>query len=298
MQSGFITVETGRGSYVCRLRGRLKQARQTGDITGLGDQVEISPQLDGSAMIEKVLPRSRALVRMAPMPKGEFRQVLMANPDQILLIFACANPPPHLRMLDRFLVICEKQGVPALVVANKVDLVGQTAAQAVFEHYRPLGYPVIYTSAKDGAGIAELGAALAGKLSAFSGPSGVGKSSLLNALQPGLGLAVKDVSGLTSKGQHTTVSRQLYPLEGGGYVADMPGIRALKLWDTEPEELDGYFPELRSLVEYCQYNDCTHRFEKGCAVRQAVRDGQVHLERYRSYLHLRYTDVEEVEIGP
>jgi ribosome biogenesis GTPase / thiamine phosphate phosphatase len=124
----------------------------------------------------------------------------------------------------------------------------------------------------------------------------VGKSSLLNSLQPGLGLVVKDVSGLTSKGQHTTVSRQLYPLEGGGYVADMPGIRALKLWDTEPEELDGYFPELRPLVEHCQYNDCTHRFEKGCAVRQAVRDGQVHLERYRSYLRLRYGDVDEVEI--
>jgi ribosome biogenesis GTPase len=296
--SGFFTVETGEGDFVCRLRGRLKQGRQDGDIAALGDRVEISVQSAGSGMIEKVLPRERALVRLDPMPRGVYRQILAANTDQVLLIFACADPLPHLRMLDRYLVICEKQEVPALIVANKVDLVGRPAAEALFAHYGPLGYPVIYTSVKQKTGLEELSALLEGKFSVFTGPSGVGKSSLLNAVQPGLGIAVNDVSGLTHKGRHTTVVRQMYKLEGGGYVADMPGMKALALWDTQPEEIDGYFPELRGLVEECQFNDCTHRREPGCAVRQAVADGRVHPDRYRSYLLLRYGEVEEISTTP
>ncbi len=294
LQSGFFTVETGEGDYVCRLRGRLKQGRQEGDIAAMGDRVEISVQSEGSGMIEKILPRDRALVRLDPMPRGVYRQILAANPDQVLLIFACADPRPHMRMLDRYLVISEKNDVPAVIVANKVDLVGQAAAEALFAHYRPIGYTVIYTSVKDKTGLEELSAAIAGKFSVFTGPSGVGKSSLLNAVQPGLGISVQDVSGQTHKGRHTTVVRQLYKLAGGGYVADMPGIKALALWDTHPEEIDGYFPELRTLVDQCQFNDCTHRREPGCAVRQAVAEGRVHLNRYNSYLLLRYGEVEEI----
>lgn len=290
--SGFYTVETGQGSITTRLRGRLKKDHPMGDIVALGDRVTVDPQPDGSGMIEAVEPRARALIRTAPTPRGEFQQVLLANPDQVVLIFACVRPSPHLRMLDRFLVICEKQEIPALIVANKVDLMGEEAARRIFGHYEPLGYPVLYTSAHTGMGVDALHEHLKGKLTAFTGPSGVGKSSLLNRIQPDLGLAVRDVSETTHKGRHTTTIRQLYPLADGGYVADTPGIKALALWDTQPEELDGYFPELRDLVHRCQFNDCTHTSEPGCAVRQAVADGAVHPERYQSYLRLRYGENE------
>ncbi|HWT80402.1 MAG TPA: ribosome small subunit-dependent GTPase A, partial [Candidatus Methylomirabilis sp.] len=287
-QSGFFTVATGQGRVICRLRGRLKQGRQRGDIAALGDRVEIRRLPDGSGVIDTVEPRKKALTRLAPTPQGEYQQVLIANPDQILLIFSCAQPAPHLRMLDRFLVIAEKENLLALVVANKVDLVGLERARQIFGHYEPLGYPVLYTSSKTRYGVDALHQRLSGLISAFTGPSGVGKSSLLNAVQPQLGLAVSDVSGATRKGRHTTVVREMYALAGGGYIADTPGIKALALWDTEPEELDGYFPELAQLVAQCQFSDCTHRSEPGCAVRQAVAEGKIHPERYQSYLRLRY----------
>jgi ribosome biogenesis GTPase len=205
-----------------------------------------------------------------------------------MLVFSCANPSPHFRMLDRFLVITEKEQLPALLVANKVDLVGIDTAKGMFAVYEQLGYPVIYTSAQSGLGVAELQGYLLGKCSALTGPSGVGKSSLLNSVQPGLGACVRDVSQTLTKGRHTTVVREMFALDGGGFVVDMPGLRSLSLWDTQPEELDGYFRELRPLVEHCQFNDCTHRSEPGCAVKAAVENGSVSSERYQSYLHLRY----------
>ncbi len=286
--SGFYTVQTEQGDLICRIRGRLKKGAGGSDLVALGDRVGIVPLADGSGIIEKVEPRCRALVRKAPSARGEYQQVLLANPDQLILVFACANPQPHLRMLDRFLVIAEQQGIPAVVVANKIDLVGLESAREKFDLYRPLGYPLHYASAKTGQGVDRLRDQLAGRLSALAGPSGVGKSSLLNAIQPELGLAEREVSALTSKGRHTTIIRQMFPLEAGGYVADMPGMRALALWDIEPEELDGYFPELRELVQHCQFNDCSHLNEPGCAVRAAVEQGRVHPARYDSYLRLRF----------
>ncbi|HZW04415.1 MAG TPA: ribosome small subunit-dependent GTPase A, partial [Anaerolineaceae bacterium] len=244
--------------------------------------------------IEAVEPRQRAFTRLAPTARGEYQQVLLANPDQMVLVFAAAQPEPRLRMLDRFLVIAERDHIPALIVVNKADLVGPEQAAAMFSVYPPLGYPVVVTAARTGYGIEELRQHLTGKLSALAGPSGVGKSSLLNAIQPELGLKVSAVSEATSKGRHTTVVRQLFPLAGGGFVADLPGMRQLALWDIEPEELDGYFPELRSLVKYCQYSDCTHLEEPGCAVIQAVQEGEVSEERYESYLRLRFGDELEV----
>ncbi len=286
-QSGFYTVETETGSFSCHLRGRLKQGKRLGDLVAVGDWVEISPQTGTTGMIEAVETRRRLLSRMAPTPQGEYQQIIIANPDQTVFIFACANPDPHLGMLDRFLVVAEKQGIPVLVVANKVDLVDIDQARSLFSRYEQLGYPLIYTSAKSGLGIPELIGKLRGKVSLFAGPSGVGKSSLLNSMQPGLGLAIRSVSQATAKGRHTTVVRQLFPLEGGGYVADTPGLKAMALWDIQPEELDGYFPELRGLVAGCQFSDCTHVHEPGCAVQAALRRGEVHPERYASYVRMR-----------
>jgi ribosome biogenesis GTPase len=286
-QSGFFTVQTGRGALTCRLRGRLKQGPLLGDIAAVGDRVQAAPLADGEGMIESVEARARALVRLDPRPKGVYQQVILANPDQVVFVFACANPAPHTRMLDRFLVIAEKQGIPAIIVANKLDLVEQAAAEAIFGYYPALGYPLFYVSARSGAGIERLRAQLAGKISALAGPSGVGKSSLLNALQPGLGLAVREVGAARDRGRHTTNVRQLFPLGDGGYVADTPGLRTLALWDTEPEELDGYFPEIAPLVAQCAFSDCSHRHEPGCAVRAAVETGRVRAERYESYLRLR-----------
>jgi len=296
-QSGFFSVETDSGTFTCQLRGRLKQGPRVGDIAALGDRVEISPQADGSGMIETVHPRVRALVRLDPRPQGIYQQVILANADQFVFVFACAHPAPRLRMLDRFLVIAEKERIPAVIVANKVDLVGMERARGIFEHYEPLGYGIIYTSVREVLGLDELRTALAGKLSGLAGPSGVGKSSLLNAIQPGLGQAVREVSDSMHKGRHTTVVRQLFPLEAGGlprgsggFVADTPGLRSIALWDTHPEELDAYFPELAPLVAACQFNDCTHLNEPGCAVRAALETGEVHPARYESYLRLRASE--------
>jgi ribosome biogenesis GTPase len=284
-QSGFFTVETGQGFIVSQLRGKLKQGRATGDIASIGDNVRITLLADGSGAIEEVETRKRAIVRLDPRPQGDYQQVLLANPDQAVFVFACAHPQPRLRMLDRFLVIAEKQTIPAVIIANKIDLVDD--AKKIFGLYETINYRVLYTSTKTGAGIEELKKTLAGKISAFAGPSGAGKSSLLNAMQPGLGLAVNEISRAMDKGKHTTVTRQLFPLEGSSYVADTPGWKSLALWDTEPEEIDGYFPELRELVQHCQFNDCTHTHEPGCAVRRALDEGKIHRERYESYLRLR-----------
>ena len=253
----------------------------------VGDWVQIEPIGAGKGMIEEIEPRQRMLVRSDPTPRGEYKQIIIANPDQAVFIFSCAKPAPHLGMLDRFLVIAERQAIPALIVANKVDLVGIDKAHEAFDHYPPLGYPVVYASVRESIGIDALQVHLQGKVSVFAGPSGVGKSSLLNAIQPGLGLEVRKVSAITGKGKHTTVVRQMFSLAGGGYVADTPGLKALALWDIAPEEIDGYFPELRSLVADCQFNDCTHRSEPGCAVRAAVTQGKLHPARYESYLRMR-----------
>lgn len=249
---------------------------------------------DGTGTIDAVRPRTSALSRTRTSARDRRRltedreQVLVANPDQVVFVFSIKKPAPSLRKLDRFLVVAEMNDLPAIVCVNKVDLVDDIAeARALFDVYARIGYRVIYTSARTGLGVDALRDALTGKISVLTGSSGVGKSSLLNAIQPGLGLAVREVSEATEKGVHTTRHAEMFPLHGGGYVADTPGIRGLALFDLAPEELDAYFREIAPLVAECQFSDCTHQHEPGCAVRQAVDDGRVSPERYDSYLRLR-----------
>ncbi len=293
-QSGFYTIDTPAGQLTCTLRGALKKGPRRGDVVALGDRVRLTPLEEGTGVIEEVLLRKRMLTRLAPRPSGTYQQIIIANPDQAIFVFSCANPAPRFGMLDRFLVISEKQGIPARIVANKTDLVGLDAAGEMFGLYEPLGYPVILTSALTGQGLEALRSCLAGKISVFTGPSGAGKSSLLNLLLPDVHLEAEEVSRATSKGRHTTVVRQLLPLPGGGYVADTPGLKALALWDITPEELDGYFPELRQLVAHCAFSDCTHIHEPDCSVREAVARGDVHPNRYQAYLRMR-SGQEELE---
>jgi len=289
-QSGFFVVATDHGEVKARLRGKLKQGPKTGDLVAIGDEVTVSSQPDGRHMIESIADRRSKLSRMAPSARGEYEQIIVANLDQAVFVFACADPVPRMRMLDRFLVIAEVQEIPAVIVANKVDLVGERAAAELFGHYPILGYPVIYTSAEDQQGIHELRKQLVGKLSVFAGPSGVGKSSLLNHVLPQANLEVREVSETTGKGMHTTVFRQLLPLAEGGFVADTPGLKALALWDIEPEELDGYFPELAARVPDCQFSNCSHIDEPGCAVLAALEAHEINPMRYESYVRLRFQD--------
>jgi len=293
-QSGFYDVETKEGVFVCQLRGRLKQGQKSGDIAAIGDWVKITVQETGEGMIEEVEPRHSMLYRMAPTPRGEYQQVIIANPDLAVFVFSIQEPEPRLRMLDRFLVIAEKERIDSLILVNKIDLSGRRQARDLFQRYEKIGYPVLYTSVPKKRGLRALKKRLIGVTSVFAGPSGSGKSSILNAIQPGLGLAVKEVSEATSKGKHTTVSRKLLPLEEGGYVADTPGLKALDLWDITPEEVDGYFREISKALKHCRFSDCTHTHEPGCAVIEAVKEKKIHPERYRSYLRMR--EVEEDKI--
>ena len=284
-RAGFYDVETEQGVITAKQRGRLRQAGLPGDAPTIGDRVELSLSEDGSASIEAIRPRQRVLSRRAPGRAAE--QILVANPDQSVFVFACADPDPNFRMLDRLLVVAERETLPAVICANKIDLVLRRSAKAEFGVYERIGYRVLYTSALTGQGVGALRRALSGKLSVMAGPSGAGKSSLLNKVQPGLGLRTEVVSQATGQGTHTTVARELLPLKAGGYVADTPGLKAVGLWDIEPEELDGYFREIAPLVEACAFSDCTHEHEPGCAVRAAVEAGTIDVGRYESYLRIR-----------
>lgn len=288
-QSGFFWVKTKEaGVLVCRLRGRLKKERQSSDIAVIGDVVEVTQVSPTVGAIEAVEPRRSKLARRAPGPRGVWREdVLVANVDQVLLVFACARPELSTRMLDRYLVLTEFSKLDAVIVANKVDLVGEERAHALFAVYEQIGYPVIYTSTKLQLGIAALRERLAGRISVVTGKSGVGKSSLLNAVQPGLGLATGEVSEFLNKGRHTTVVAELIPLDfADGYVADTPGIRELGLWRFPKDELDWCFREFRPFLGKCYFAGCTHVHEPDCAVREALEHGEICHERYDSYVRL------------
>jgi ribosome biogenesis GTPase len=294
-RSGFYTIATDDGELVeARLRGRVKKERQTSDLAVIGDRVVVERLADGTGAIASVEPRVRRFSRRQPGPRGTWREdVIVANPDLVAIVFSTDRPPPNPRLIDRFLVVAEYNEVPALIVANKVDL-DADAARAAFGPYQRIGYDVLFTSARAGIGIEELRGRLAGHLSIVTGPSGVGKSTLLNALQPGLQLATGEVSSVEEgKGKHTTTHAELLALEGpgGGYVADTPGIRELGLFEIPQSELAWCFLEFRPNLGGCAFNDCSHLHEPRCSLRAAVGAGRVSEERYDSYRRMLTGDL-------
>lgn len=300
-----VRVEDG-ATVDAALRGRLKRdlpepsRREEGDNERLklavGDEVLVEPDLRGGAWaICEILPRRSRLARRAP-GGAHGERIVAANVDQVVAVFAAAKPDPHPRMLDRFLVIAEANQLAARIIVNKIDLVGESAAHERFAAYERAGYPVHYTSTKRGDGLGAVRAMLGGRVSVFTGPSGVGKSSLLNALFPGLSLRIGEISESVNKGRHTTVGATMIPLpdEQGGYVVDTPGLREVGLWALSPDHVDACFPELRPFIPLCRFADCTHIAEPDCAVKDAVARGEVNADRFASYLKLR----EELEEGP
>ena len=295
-RSGFYTVKTDDGDLVeARLRGRVKKERQASDLAVIGDRVHLERLPDGTGAIDAVEQRHRRFSRRQPGPRGTWREdVIVANADLVAPVFSCDRPPPNPRLIDRFLVVAEYNEVPVLLVANKVDLVGPDAAREIFGPYERIGYDVVYASAKAGIGLEELRERLAGRLSIVTGPSGVGKSTMLNALQPGLHLATGDVSSVEEgKGKHTTTHAELLPLAGpqGGYVADTPGIRELGLWEIPSSELAWCFREFRAHLGNCGFNDCSHLHEPRCGLRAAVEGGEVSEGRYDSYRRMLTGDL-------
>lgn len=287
------------------LRGRLKKSdmgrRAGGAIRrdtiaaassnlklAVGDDVQLERETESDGWaIGEIQARRSQLARRAP-GGGLGQRVIVANVDQVVVVFAAAKPEPHARMLDRFLVIAEANAIVARIVINKVDLVDSAVAHERFAPYARAGYPLHFTSVKTGEGLVELRPVLSGVRSVFTGPSGVGKSSLLNALFPGASLRVGEISESVNKGRHTTVGARMLPLPevGGGYAIDTPGLREIGLWDLPVEHLDACFPELAALEHDCQFTDCRHATEPGCTVRAAVEQGSVDRDRYESYVHL------------
>jgi ribosome biogenesis GTPase len=272
------------------------------DPVAIGDVVRYVDAQNGSGMIVEILPRRNRLARRAavPMPGAHpFEQVIVANVDQVVPVFAAANPAPKWNLLDRYLASAESLDLPALICITKLDLVqeGQDQAmqelQEMMDEYRQIGYQVVLTSAMTYEGLEELRQALSGRISVLLGKSGVGKTALLNALQPGLGLRVNEVSRVTGKGKHTTTHLEMFPLnwdgtEETGAIVDTPGVREFGLWDVNEDDLALFFPEMRPFVGKCKFGlDCQHDDEPGCAIRKAVMAGKISPRRYQSYMVLK-----------
>ena len=289
--SDFIDVLTDEGErWQCKVLGRLKRRRRRTTLIVAGDRVTIRPvnAEKREGLIVHIEPRERALSRRRPGTDYPIEDVILANPDEIMVVFAAARPEPNLHLLDRFLVAAEASEVENIfLVINKIDLTGEEEARRRFGLYEEVGYPVFYTSAKTAAGVDALKQQLRDRITVFAGPSGVGKSSLINCIEPGLNLRVGEVIDI-GKGRHTTRRAELHPLSGGGFIADTPGLRELGLWDVRPEELSDYFPEIRRLAAQCRFPDCTHVREPDCAVRAAVERGDIPPQRWESYTMLFY----------
>lgn len=284
VSTGLCRVDLGGRAVLCEVRGTLS-AEDTGftNVVAVGDDVVIS--LDGGdrGVLEAVLPRRSALARPAVF-YGHLQQVVVANADQVLVVHSWREPAIWPELVDRYLIAAERSGLVPVICINKVDLARNPAdCQAELKPYIKLGYSVHFTSAKTGEGVGFLRKALRGRKTVLAGLSGVGKSSLITAVQPGLELRIAVVSDRRHEGRHTTAQVSMMQLEMGGWVVDTPGIREFGLSGLCQRELCGYYPEIRHVGRSCQFKDCSHTQEPGCAVRAAVRSGQVCEQRYANY---------------
>jgi ribosome biogenesis GTPase / thiamine phosphate phosphatase len=275
-------VAIGGEQVEARLRGKLKQGPSR---ILVGDIVTMATHDDGSITIERIEPRSGVLKRRTPGKRRGARDVA-ANLDQVIVVGAAKDPRWDARLMDRFVVVAEANDLPTTVVVNKADLVDDPSA--LVAPYDAAGYETVITSVTETRGIGELATHLRGHVSLFTGPTGVGKSSLLNVLQPGLHLRTAPVSKKSRGGRHTTVAAEMHPLSDGGFVVDTPGLRDIGLWGIEPSEVANAFPELRERLGDCRFDDCRHLTEPGCAVQAAANAGELdasRLESYRALLH-------------
>ena len=284
---GTYRVRTEAGEVEAVLRGKLK--RPDDDKIVAGDVIDVDVQGDGPATIAGRQPRRSVLTRREVGARRA--QPIAANADQVIAVLAAKDPEPNVRMLDRLLVIAEANSLPPVVVVNKADLAPEAVA-AVERRYGPAAYQVIPTSAKSGLGLPVLLDLLRDRVSILTGQSGVGKSTLLNAIQPGLNLRTGEISAHWGTGKHTTVAAVLMPLAVGGYVVDTPGLREAGTWGIEPDSLDRCFPEFRPFLDKCRFDNCRHLLEPGCAVRAAAAAGGFDPDRLESYARIH----EEVSV--
>lgn len=279
----------------CRIRGvfRLRGSRSTNPVV-VGDRVkaEIGAGEGDNAIVE-ILPRTNYIIRRASNLSKE-SHIIAANIDTAYLVATLDRPPTSTEFIDRFLVTAEAYRIPTVIVLNKIDLFAEAEYRTIIDEfaatYRGAGYEVLEVSAKTDVGISELRERMRGRTSLFSGHSGVGKSTLINAVEPGLGLKTGAISDYHHKGRHTTTFSEIFPLTGGGMLIDTPGIKGFGLVDIAPDELARYFPDLFRHASKCQYYNCTHTHEPNCAVMAAVAQGEIAESRYVSYLKMLEDD--------
>lgn len=277
-------VEGADGRAVtCTVRRVVRtMARDARNAVVAGDEVLFSRAGEHDGVIERVEPRRSTLARGS----GRYAHIIAANIDQAVIVASLADPPLKVSLIDRFLCSAHKGNVRPIICLNKIDLVDPVPLQPVIGQYAQLGYAITVTNALTGEGADELKRLLAGKQTVFAGQSGVGKSSLLNSIDPGLARRTSEVSSDSRKGKHTTRVTELQPLESGGWVIDTPGIRQLQLWDILPEEVEGLFVEFAPFVSNCRFSDCSHIREQGCGVREAVDRFMISPLRYESYVRI------------
>ncbi len=280
--SGLVSTVLGEDgtTYRCATRRLLKTlSTDQRHVVAAGDFVLVRPSSYEEGIIERVEPRRGVLSRSS---HGR-RHVIVTNVDQLLIIASAAEPYLKPNLIDRFVITAERAGIKPIICINKVDLIDPAELQPLAGVYGQMGYEVVFLSAETGLGLDRLSRILSGQESVLAGQSGVGKSTLLNAIDPHLNLRISAVSAESQKGRHTTSLARLIPLSVGGYVVDTPGIRQFQLWDVIPEEVAGFYRDVRPYINRCKFPNCTHTHESDCAVKDAVADGRLDVRRYESY---------------